>query len=85
MKKFRTSMWLIAIGIIAWSIWVDVFTYNVYFQTDKPIVLYCLDGIIFNLPKIMMPIAIAMVSYVYDFFIAGIIAKHKLKNENRAN
>lgn len=68
MKKVRIACLLIALGIVIWSVWTDVMTYNVYFQTDKNIVLYCIDGIVFNAPKIFLPIAVAITTFIYDLY-----------------
>lgn len=67
MKKVRIACLLITLGIILWSIVTDCMTYNVYFSTDKPIVLYCIDGIIFNAPKILLPLIVAATTFIYDF------------------
>lgn len=77
MKKIRLGCWVITLGIMLWSIITDISTYNVYFQTDKNIVLYCIDGIIFNFPKMLLPIVISATTYIYDLIVA--------KYENRLN
>lgn len=80
MKKVRIACLLIALGVVLWSIFTDVSTYNVYFTSDKNIVLYCIDGIIFNAPKILLPIVIGATTFLYDFIPESI--KHE---EDRIN
>lgn len=80
MKKVRIACLLIALGVVLWSIFTDVSTYNVYFTSDKNIVLYCIDGIIFNAPKILLPIVIGATTFLYDFIPEKI--KHE---EDRVN
>lgn len=80
MKKVRIACLLIAFGVVLWSIITDVSTYNVYFTSDKNIVLYCIDGIIFNAPKILLPIVIGATTFLYDFI------PERIKNEeNRSD
>lgn len=80
MKKVRIACLLIALGVVLWSIITDVSTYNVYFTSDKNIVLYCIDGIIFNAPKILLPIVIGATTFLYDFI------PERIKNEeNRSD
>lgn len=80
MKKVRIACLLIALGVVLWSIFTDVSTYNVYFASDKNIVLYCIDGIIFNAPKILLPIVVGATTFLYDFIPEKI--KHE---EDRVN
>lgn len=57
-NKIKYCAYGTSLGIIAWSIWIDLATYNVIYPTDKNIALYCLDGLIFNYKKILLPLII---------------------------
>ena len=70
MKKAKTLCYLIALGVIVWSVLTDISTYNVYFISEKNIVLYCIDGIIFNAPKIILPLVIGLTIDVYERIVA---------------
>lgn len=54
-KRFNIAL---SLAVICWSIYIDVTTYNVWFPANKNIVLYCIDGIVFNWMKIITPLAI---------------------------
>ena len=66
MKKVKIAFYLIALGVCVWSILTDISTYNVYFISEKNIFFYCIDGILFNAPKIILPLVIGLVFDVYD-------------------
>lgn len=66
MKKVRIACLLIALGIVIWSVVTDCMSYNVYFTTDKPIFWYCIDGIVFNAPKILLPLIVAATTFLDD-------------------
>lgn len=71
MKKAKILCYLITLGIIVWSVLTDISTYNVYFISEKNIVLYCIDGIIFNAPKIILPLVIGLTIDVYERIVAA--------------
>lgn len=70
MKKVKIAFYLISLGVAIWSIITDISTYNVYFISDKNIVLYCIDGIVFNAPKIILPLVIGLTMDVYERIVA---------------
>ena len=74
MKRIRTICLGSSLGITLWSIVTDISTYNVLFKTDKGIAEYCIDGILFNYKKILLPIAVYVaIKYIYIY-----IARRKI-------
>lgn len=66
MKKVKIAFYLVAIGVCVWSILTDISTYNVYFISEKSLFFYCIDGILFNAPKIILPLVIGLTFDVFE-------------------
>lgn len=75
-KLIKNMQIAVVVGIALWSILIDIFTYNVIFPTDKNIILYCIDGLVFNFPKMIIP----MIIYVSLFIIEKLMERYAYRS-----